>query len=61
MEGLGRFNAVDCKQERRVYGLLYVKLNQIKIKQMKILKEGHLYELENFENKDAEGQKIQFI
>lgn len=28
---------------------------------MKVLKAGHLYELENFENKDAEGQKIQFI
>lgn len=28
---------------------------------MKVLREGHLYELENFENKDAEGQKIQFI
>jgi hypothetical protein len=28
---------------------------------MKTLIEGHLYELENFENKDAEGQRIQFI
>ena len=28
---------------------------------MKVLREGHLYELENFENKDSEGQKIQFI
>ena len=28
---------------------------------MKNLVAGHLYELENFENKDAEGQKLQFI
>jgi len=28
---------------------------------MKILTQGHLYELENFENKSALGQKIQFI
>jgi len=28
---------------------------------MKILKEGHKYELANFENKDADGQVIQFI
>lgn len=28
---------------------------------MKSLIEGHLYELENFENKSAEGQKLQFI
>jgi len=28
---------------------------------MKVLTEGHLYELENFENKEVEGQKIQFI
>ena len=28
---------------------------------MKVLTEGHLYELANFENKEAEGQKIQFI
>ena len=28
---------------------------------MKVLKEGHLYELANFENKEAKGQEIQFI
>lgn len=28
---------------------------------MKVIKEGHLYELENFENPEKEGQKIQFI
>lgn len=28
---------------------------------MKILREGHKYELSNFENKEAEGQTIQFI
>jgi hypothetical protein len=28
---------------------------------MKNLIEGHLYELENFENKTEEGQKLQFI
>lgn len=28
---------------------------------MKILREGHRYELENFENKEAKGQEIQFI
>lgn len=28
---------------------------------MKVLTEGHLYELSNFENKEAEGQKLQFI
>jgi hypothetical protein len=28
---------------------------------MKVLTEGHKYELANFENKDAEGQTIQFI
>lgn len=28
---------------------------------MKVLTEGHLYELENFENKELPGQKIQFI
>ena len=28
---------------------------------MKVLREGHRYELENFENKEAKGQEIQFI
>ena len=28
---------------------------------MKVLTEGHRYELENFENKEAKGQEIQFI
>lgn len=28
---------------------------------MKVLTEGHRYELSNFENKDAQGQTIQFI
>lgn len=28
---------------------------------MKVKTEGHLYELSNFENKDAEGQTLQFI
>ena len=28
---------------------------------MKILREGHRYELENFENKESKGQEIQFI
>lgn len=28
---------------------------------MKVLREGHRYELENFENKDGQGQVIQFI
>jgi hypothetical protein len=28
---------------------------------MKILREGHRYELANFENKEAKGQEIQFI
>lgn len=28
---------------------------------MKVITEGHLYELANFENKDKEGQKLQFI
>lgn len=28
---------------------------------MKIKTEGHLYELENFENKDLPGQELQFI
>ncbi len=28
---------------------------------MKVLREGHRYELENFENKDSQGQIIQFI
>jgi hypothetical protein len=28
---------------------------------MKVLREGHRYELENFENKGSEGQIIQFI
>lgn len=28
---------------------------------MKVKTEGHLYELSNFENKDSEGQKLQFI
>lgn len=28
---------------------------------MKVITEGHKYELSNFENKEAEGQKIQFI
>lgn len=28
---------------------------------MKVLREGHLYELENFENKEGAGQTIQFI
>ena len=28
---------------------------------MKVLTPGHLYEVSNFENKDQEGQKIQFI
>ena len=28
---------------------------------MKVIVPGHLYELANFENKDAEGQKLQFI
>jgi len=28
---------------------------------MKVLTEGHKYEFENFENKDAAGQTIQFI
>lgn len=28
---------------------------------MNILTEGHKYELENFENKEAHGQKLQFI
>lgn len=28
---------------------------------MKVLREGHRYELENFENKDLSGQSIQFI
>lgn len=28
---------------------------------MKVLRKGHRYELENFENKDVKGQEIQFI
>lgn len=28
---------------------------------MKVIVPGHLYELENFENKEAPGQKLQFI
>lgn len=28
---------------------------------MKVLREGHRYELENFENKESKGQEIQFI
>ena len=28
---------------------------------MKVLSEAHLYELENFENKEKQGQKLQFI
>lgn len=28
---------------------------------MKVLRKGHRYELENFENKEAKGQEIQFI
>lgn len=28
---------------------------------MKVIVSGHRYELENFENKEAEGQNLQFI
>jgi hypothetical protein len=34
---------------------------KLKSNNMKVLVEGHLYELSNFENKDAKGQELQFI
>jgi hypothetical protein len=37
------------------------KKRKTKHKQMKILVEGHKYELSNFENKEEQGQALQFI
>ena len=38
-----------------------VPLNNYKLKHMKVLTEGHRYELENFEDKAKPGQTLQFI
>jgi hypothetical protein len=37
------------------------KKRKTKHKQMKVLVEGHKYELSNFENKEEQGQALQFI